>query len=175
MDDTRAQALSRFLVRGALWGVVAAVAMAMEAMLASAALGQGFLTPLYGIASPLVGGKDMMASMMVTHVNLGPLLLGAVIHLLWGALYGVVFALLARQVGLAGPLGLVAGIVYGLVVLGIMALVVLPLVGAGGMPRMVGFSFGVEHIVFGMVLGLWPLLRPAAFARVGRVPGLATR
>ena len=165
MDETRGQTLTPFLLRGALWGVVASLVMALYAMIASAALGQGFLTPLYGIASPLVGGQDMMASMQTLHVNLGPLLVGAIVHMLWGALYGVIFAFLARQFGLAGPVGLVAGVVYGLLVMGFMMLIVLPIVGAGGMPKTVGFSFGVEHALFGLVLGLWPLLRPAAFRR----------
>jgi len=165
MEDTGAHPLTQVLVRGAAWGIVASVAMAMYAMIASAVLGQGFLTPLYGIASPLVGDKDMMASMQMVHINVGPMLLGAIIHMMWGALYGVVFALLARQLGLAGPAGLAAGLVYGLLVMGVMMLVVLPLVGAGGMPKMVGFSFGIEHAIYGMVLGLWPLLRPAEFRR----------
>ncbi len=175
MAETRAQTLTSFLVRGALWGVVASLALAMYAMIASAALGQGFLTPLYGIASPLVGGQDMMASMQTLHVNLGPLLLGALIHMMWGAMYGIVFAFLARQFGLAGPMGFVFGVVFGLVVMAFMMLVVLPLVGAGGMPKTVGFSFGIEHAVFGMVLGLWPLLRPTEFRRTGPGRELATR
>lgn len=165
MEETRGQTLPSFLIRGALWGVVASLAMAMYAMIASAALGQGFLTPLYGIASPLVGAKDMMASMQMVHVNVGPLLVGAGVHMLWGALYGMIFGVLARQFGLAGPTGLIAGIVYGLLVMGFMTLVVLPIVGAGGMPKTVGFSFGIEHAIFGMALGLWPLLRPAEFRR----------
>jgi len=175
MDGTRAGTVGQLALRGAIWGVVASLGMAMYAMIASAALGQGFLTPLYGIASPLVGEKDMMDSLMVVHVNIGPMLLGALIHMMWGALYGVVFALLARQFGLADSAALVGGVAFGLVVLVVMTFVVLPIVGAGGMPKMVGFSFGIEHVIFGMVLGLWPLLRPAEFTRTGQARELATR
>lgn len=175
MDGTRAGTLGQCIVRGAVWGVVASLVMAMYAMIASAAMGQGFLTPLYGIAAPIVGERDMMESMAKVHVNVGPMLLGAIIHMMWGALYGVVFGLLARQFGLSGSAGLVAGIVYGLLVMVVMMVAVLPLVGAGGMPEMVGFSFGVEHVVFGLVLGLWPLLRPAEFARDARATELAPR
>jgi hypothetical protein len=159
MEDTRTQTPAHFLIRGAVWGVIASLAMAMYAM----------------IASPLVGSQDMMASMQMLHVNLGPLLLGALIHMMWGAMYGIVFAFLARQFGLAGPMGFVFGIVFGLLVMAFMMLVVLPLVGAGAMPKTVGFSFGIEHAVFGMVLGLWPLLRPAEFRRTGQARDLATR
>lgn len=159
MEDTRTQTPAHFLIRGAVWGVIASLAMAMYAM----------------IASPLVGSQDMMASMQMLHVNLGPLLLGALIHMMWGAMYGIVFAFLARQFGLAGPMGFVFGIVFGLLVMAFMMLVVLPLVGAGAMPKTVGFSFGIEHAVFGMVLGLWPLLRPAESRRTGQARDLATR
>ena len=86
----------------------------------------------------------------------------------------MIFALLARHFRLAGPLGLVAGIAYGLVVMGVMSPVVLPIVGAGGMPEMVGFSFWIEHALFGVVLGLWPFLRPAESRRDDAPAGLAT-
>jgi len=175
MDGTRTGTFGQFALRGAVWGVVASLMMAMYAMIASAALGQGFLTPLYGIASPLIGEKDMMDSMMMTHISIGPMLLGAAIHMMWGALYGIIFGLVARQLGLAGQVGMLAGIVFGLLVMGVMMVVVLPIVGAGGMPKMVGFSFGIEHVIFGMALGLWPLLRPAEFARPGQARELATR
>ena len=33
----------------------------------------------------------------------------------------------------------------------------------------------IEHVIFGMALGLWPLLRPAEFARPGQARELATR
>lgn len=163
MDHSRSGGSTSLLVRGAVWGLIASLVMAMYAMIASAALGQGFLMPLYGIASPIIGDQDMMKSMQMVHVNVGPMLLGAIVHMMWGALYGIIFAFLARQFGLTGPTGLIAGTVFGLVVMGFMMVVVLPLVGAGAMPKMVGYSFGIEHALFGMVLGLWPLLRPAEF------------
>lgn len=174
MEAVHSRPFLRFLIRGAAWGVVASLAMAMYAMVASAVLGQGLLTPLYGIASPLVGDKDMMASMQGIHINVGPMVLGAVVHMMWGALYGVIFALLARQVGLTGLAGLLAGIAYGLVVMVFMSLVVLPLVGAGSMPKLVGISFGIEHAIYGLVLGLWPLLRPSEFRRDQVSMGAAT-
>ncbi len=174
MDERRSGTYGQFILRGAIWGIVASLVMALYAMIASAGLGQGFLTPLYGIASPIVGGRDMMASMSMVHVNIGPLLIGAIVHMMWGALYGVVFALLARQFGLQGVTGLIAGAVYGLIVMAIMMYIALPIVGAGGMPQTVGFSFGVEHVIFGVVLGLWPLLRPVEFDRARQTQELAT-
>ncbi len=162
----------RLLIVGAIAGMVAGAMMAMYAMIASATfLSQGFFTPLYGIASPLLGPSAMMQSMKQgIYLAAGPALLGLLIHMLWSALYGMIFALIAWATHLRGMLALMGGLVYGLVVLVVMSFIVLPIVGAGTMPAMIGWpSFVVEHLIFGMVLGLWPLLRPAD------VPRLATR
>jgi hypothetical protein len=160
------QSLRRVVVTGLIVGLIAGVMMAMYAMLASATfLGQGFFTPLYGIASPLVGQQAMMASMKAgLYFTVGPALLGLMIHMLWSAFYGVIFGLLARAAHLTGVLGLLAGIIYGGVVMVVMSFVVLPVVGVGSMPHLIGWpSFTIEHLLFGMVLGLWPLLRPQDF------------
>jgi hypothetical protein len=153
----------QFIVKGAIAGLVAGVVMAMYAMVASATfLGQGFFTPMYGIASPIVGPQAMMTSMQQgIYFVAGPALLGPAIHMMWAALYGVIFGLIARAAHLTGAAAVVAGIVYGLLVMLFMSFVVLPIVGAGAMPGMVGWtSFTIEHMVFGLVLGLWPALRP---------------
>jgi hypothetical protein len=162
---------SRLLIAGAIAGMVAGVMMAMYAMIASATfLGQGIFTPLYGIASPLLGPGSMMQSMKLgLYWTTGPALLGLLIHMLWAALFGMVFALLVSFLRVQGMMVLVAGLIYGLVVLLLMSFVVLPIVGAGGMPSTVGWpSFVVEHLIFGMVLGLWPLARPADVARTAQ-------
>ncbi len=154
----------RLLMLGALVGMVAGAMMAMYAMIASATfLGQGFFTPLYGIASPLLGPGAMMQSMKQGfYFAAGPAMLGLIIHMLWSALFGMLFALLASFLRLRGIMALMGGLVYGLVALVIMSFVVLPIVGAGTMPGTIGWpSFVIEHVIFGMVLGLWPLARPA--------------
>ncbi|GAC1447754.1 MAG: hypothetical protein PVSMB4_03810 [Ktedonobacterales bacterium] len=156
----------RFVVTGSIAGMIAGVVMAMYAMLASATvLGQGFFTPLYGIASPLIGPGAMMASMKAgLYFSVGPALLGLMVHMLWSSMYGVVFGFLARALHFAGVGAVIAGIGYGVVVLLVMSLVVLPLVGVGAMTSVIGWpSFTIEHVVFGLVLGLWPVVRPRDF------------
>jgi len=163
----------RFLIIGAVAGMVAGAMMAMYAMIASATfLGQGFFTPLYGIASPLLGPSAMMQSMKQGfYFAGGPALLGLIFHMLWSALYGMIFALLVSFLRLRGMMALMAGLIYGLVILVIMSFVVLPLVGAGMMPTTIGWpSFIVEHLIFGMVLGLWLLARPADVPHVTARP-----
>lgn len=150
---------------GILAGMAAGAAMAMYAMVASAWMGQGFFTPLYGIASPLIGAKEMETSMMRgLHLAVGPALLGALIHMIWSGMYGAAFGLVWTQTGRTGPAALGAGVAYGLAITVVMALVVLPIVGAGAMPGMIGFSFVIEHVLFGLALGMWPSLQPGLFA-----------
>jgi uncharacterized membrane protein YagU involved in acid resistance len=139
----------QFVGKGIATGMIAGIVMGMYAMLASATfLGQGFFTPLYGIASPLIGPQPMTTSMQQgTYFTPGPALLGLVVHMLWAALYGVIFGLLARAAHLTGAPAIVAGLVYGIAVMLAMSLVVLPLVGAGAMPGMVGWpSFTIEPV-----------------------------
>lgn len=172
------QITGRFIVVSAIAGMIAGVVMAMYAMIASAFfLGQGFFTPLYGIASPIIGSEAMMTSMQKgLYFALGPAILGLVIHMMWSALYGVIFGQVVQAAHLTGAPAVVSGIVYGIVVMLFMSFVVLPIVGAGGMPAAIGWvSFTIEHMMFGIVLGIWPIARPQDFALEGRLGQTATR
>jgi hypothetical protein len=145
-------------------GMVAGIVMAMYAMIASATfLGQGFFTPLYGVASPFVGTEAMMTSMKQgLYFALAPALTGLLVHMMWSALYGVIFGLIASRLQLAGTAAVISGMVYGVAVMLVMSFIVLPIVGVGAMPGMIGWpSFTVEHLMFGLALGLWPAVRPA--------------
>jgi hypothetical protein len=160
---------------GALLGAGAAIVMAMYAMIAAATYqGTGFFTPLYHIASAVLDPSAMMRSMEAagggdTFVfSAGPAVVGLSLHLLTGAFWGAVFGLIVSTGRLRGVAGLIAGIVYGLAVMAVMAFVGLPVIAAffgGGepisdMPRLAGWgTFTIEHAIYGAVLGLWPLLR----------------
>lgn len=165
---------------GAFWGVIAAAAMAMFAMLAGATyLGSGFFTPLYHIASTVIEPKPMMTSMQKAmegqsnfYFSVGPAAVGMMIHFATGAAYGIVFALIARAVRLSGGAAVVGGVLYGIGVLLFSSFVALPVAAAlfdGGdpiakMPQMVGWTtFAIEHVVFGAILGLgWLIARREA-------------
>ena len=160
---------------GALIGVAAALVMGLFAMIASATYhGTGFFTPLHHIASALIAPDAMMRSMEAgMHgdtfaISAGPALLGLVLHLATGAFWGAVFGLLVSTEWLRGAGGFLAGVVYGLAVMVVMAFVALPLIASvfgGGepvsdMPKLAGWgTFTIEHAIYGAVLGLWPLLR----------------
>jgi predicted secreted protein len=160
---------------GALLGVVAALVMGMFAMIASATYHDtGFFTPLHHIASALIEPTAMMRSMEAGMagdtfaISVGPALLGLALHLATGAFWGAIFGLIVSTGWLRGVTGLIAGIVYGLAVMLLMAFLALPVIAAafgGGepiseMPRLAGWgTFAIEHAIYGAVLGLWPLLK----------------
>src|SRR5260370_6808067 len=102
----------------------------------------------------------MMSMQQHLYFNLGPVCLGLVIHLLWASLYGIIFSLLIRDFQLRGAKAVMSELLYSVLVMLFMSFVVLPIVGISGMPTMVGWpSFTVEHLLFGLILGLWPMLR----------------
>ena len=173
---------TRTIGMGGVAGLVAAIVMGIYAMVAAATYqGTGFFTPLYHIASPIVGGDPMMASMDAAAggdtftFDVGPALVGAAVHLSWGASWGAGFFALARALRLRGAAALVvAGTVFGLAVMLFMSWLTLPITAAtlgGGkpireMPSVVGWgTFSLEHAIFGVVIGIWAAARRPAAGR----------
>jgi hypothetical protein len=166
--------VARTLAAGAIAGAVAAMAMAAYAMIDSTtAKDAGFWTPLYHIAAPWIGTGEMETSMARAmegsqYFALGPAAAGVATHLAVGATFGALFGVVARVLRLHGAPAVPAGIAYGLVVMVAMGFVGLPIVAevfGGGAPvsemaSTVGWgTFAVEHAIYGVVLGLWPLAR----------------
>lgn len=159
------------LIRGAIYGMVAGMAMAMFAMTASVTYQHhGFFTPLFHISALLGSPEAMMTSVsqaMAGHhfwFAPGPALLGLMIHMATGAAYGMVFVLATQR--LRRSLVIPAGMAYGLAVFVVSSFIGLPvaakLTASGSvitnMAKMVGWStFAVEHLLFGAVLGLLTL------------------
>lgn len=164
--------LIEFLIFGAIAGMIGGVLMAMFTMIATATyLHMGFFTPMYAMVAPLVGRQTLMTSMTdgVFYFALGPAVLGLVIHMMWSALWGIIFGLIARGLHLSGAAAVISGLIYGVVAMLIMAYIVVPIVGAPNLLQMVGWSFVISHLLYGLPLGLWPLVQPQFFT------GLTTR
>ena len=156
---------------GAVAGVIASMMMAAYAMIAAATYqGSGFFTPLYHIASVFISPADMMSSMKSATMGgsnfeffAGAALLGAIIHMMIGAMYGVGFSVLASLAKIRG-MALVAGaVIWGGLVFVISSFVGLPLAAAifnsgdqvTNMAQLVGYgTFLAEHLIFGLFLGL---------------------
>ncbi len=168
------------LARGAGAGLVASIVMGIYAMIASVYNDTGFFTPLYHIASSIGSPAAMMDSMQAagsgdsTFFVGGSALLGLLIHMMVGAMAGVIFVLLVGLRPLARVLIVISGVIYGLLVMAVNSLVVLPLTAAvfgGGDPiadmgKVAGWTtFTVEHVLYGLTLGvlvaMMSTLRPA--------------
>ncbi len=183
---SRGEAIDRAIVPGILAGIVAAAVMGLFAMIAAATYRHLPLsTPLREIAA--LASPDLAvppAQRAAGGGQLGtarePLVFAGAVHLAVGAFFGAVFALAARAARPRGGAALVAGALYGLVVMALMSLVVLPaagrLSGAGepisNLAGTVGWAtFAAAHVLFGLVLGLWLLVRPGDVARDPTAPG----
>jgi len=167
---TSTRSLGRAVVIGAVAGVIASLVMAMYAMGAAWAKDTGFFTPLYHIAS-LWADQDAMMKSMTADMKDGDAftfvgstaLLGAVIHMLTGAMYGAVFGLAVSKLRLGTALLAGLGLVYGAVVFAVSAWIGLPIAAAlfdsgeqiTNMAEMAGWgTFVIEHLLYGLVLGL---------------------
>ena len=169
MPTTDTAPLSTTIRNGAIIGMAAAVGMAMYAMVASATYQHhGFFTPLFHISALTGSPKSMMQSLHAAMsgetfwFTPGAALCGLLIHMITGAMYGIGFALLVRRVRAAGAV-VAAGMAYGagaMVFSGIIGLPVAAAIMSAGntisdMPQMVGWAtFAIEHLLFGMILGI---------------------
>jgi hypothetical protein len=154
---------------GAIGGLVGSLAMAMYAMAISEFVKHtGFFTPLYHIASAFSSPNAMMISMdhamhgQEYYFNGGAAIIGAVVHMMTGAMAGIIFALLVSSTSLRKYPTIVTGAMFGLVVLVINGFIGLPIAShlfGGGHPisdmaKIVGWGhFTVEHLIFGVMLG----------------------
>jgi len=168
MDTTRNQSrFLDFLIAGAIAGMIGGAMMAMFTMIATVTyLGVGFFTPLYVIASPLAGRQVMMTAMHggAFYFTFGPAVLGLVVHMMWSALLGFIFGLIASGLHLQGAIAVIGGMVYGVLVMLVMSFVVAPIVGAPNFFQLLGWpTWTTGHLLFGMVVGLWPVFRPQDF------------
>jgi hypothetical protein len=173
-EDDRS-AMERVAERGIFAGVVASAVMAVFAMVASGTYqGRGFFTPMYHAAFII---DDETMRVAIAQAGSGEpfyffreaFVFGMIAHVLVGGVLGGVFAVVADRVRLHGTRAIVGGLVYGLAVMTVMSLVVLPqaanLFGAGEpisrMGAEVGWpTFAAQFAVFGLVLGSWLFLRP---------------
>ena len=174
---TTRTSLVRTASMGAVAGVIASLMMAAYAMIAAATYqGSGFFTPLYHIASVFISPADMMSSMRSATTGgsnfeffAGPAVLGAVIHMMVGAMYGVGFGVVVSLTRIRGMALVAGGIAWGALVFVVSSFVGLPLAAAilnsgdqiTNMAQLVGYgTFLVEHLIFGLVLGLILFMSP---------------
>jgi hypothetical protein len=149
-------------------GMAAAALMALFSMVAAAGelgvYGRLYLVTAIVEPGPLEVSMAEADAGARAFLEVGGAAAGLAVHLGIGAGFGALFALVARALGFRGPVALAAGALYGLAVMALMGLVVLPAAAgqtAGGQliadaPELLGWPvFAVEHLLYGLVLGLW--------------------
>jgi len=182
-----ASSIDRILVPGILAGMVAAVPMGIFSMIAAATYQhRGFFTPMYHIASLL--GDDTAARSLqeaasgdVFFFVPEPAIFGVAMHLVVGGFFGAIFSVVARAVVarvLPSRASIIAvGVAYALLVMLLMSLVLVPAADAvlSGEERVSSFAsvagwgtFTIQHVIYGLVLGLWPVFRPQDFTSAAR-------
>jgi hypothetical protein len=173
---TRLAGVERAIENGMMAGMAAAVPMAIFAMIASATWQRaGFYTPMYRISSvldrlPLEASlEEAAASSPSFYFYPQPMFAGFAVHLAIGGVFGILFVALVRALRVRGPVNLAAGLLYGLAVAVFMGLAWLPVAAewlGGGRQiaeaaSIVGWpTFLAWHLIYGLGLGTWALLRP---------------
>ena len=150
------------VLTGAIFGVIAAIVLGMYAMMVALVLQGDFWMPMKGIAATFLGEAAMQPGFAI-----GPILVGIIFHLFNGAWLGALFGLITPKLMLGWAI--VAGLAFGLIeALGALWVVV-PLVNPL-MAGMIGLDVHwiVEHLLFGFVLGIYPLARGLQSSRAQR-------
>jgi len=157
---------------GAIGGLAGGLAMAMVMMLVTAVQGMGVFKPLYLIAATVHQPWAMQSG-----AALGPVLVGALLHMMLSISFGLVFsAALAVVPGAGATARVVGGMVWGVLVLAINQSLVLPLVDPAMVTATNGLLFWwiLAHLLFGLVLGTIaltgvPATRQTAVSQPSRV------
>jgi hypothetical protein len=174
-DFTRERPLERIAERGVCAGLGGSAVLGLFAMVASGTYqGRGFFTPMYHAAF-VVDPQTMAASLGQAGAGerfyfvRESFMVGMIIYVLVGGALGGVFGVAGRALHLRGTRALAGGVAYGLAVMALMSLLVLPRVAAmsgagspiGHMGDEVGWPTFVSYfVVFGLVLGAWLYVRP---------------
>jgi len=147
---------------GAIAGLAGGVAMAVVAALLSASMGQDIWHESKRIAAIVYGP----AALAQPGFDLGPVLVGTLIHLIVAALLGAIFGIVTRRwLHLTSDFGtpVLAGLIYGLMIWMVAYFVVLPLLDPALM-ELYAPAFIIQHVVYGVVLGLvYMWLRPLPY------------
>lgn len=169
--------LGRTILIGLISGVVAGIVFVVFEMIVAAIMGNGLFAPLRMIGAIALGQSVLMASSPL----LVPVIVGAVVHMMLSAIYGMVFAAAAHYITMlrrnTASL-LTATTVFGLALWVVNFHVFSPLLFPwfGASPPTVGviahtFSYGTMLGVLLLVFGL-PMAGRGAVPRVGPKPSV---
>jgi len=174
MEDDRTS-LEKVAERGIFAGLIASAVMAVLSMVASVTYqGRGFFTPMYHAAF-IIDANTMRAAIAKAgegepfYFLRETFLFGMIAYVVLGGSLGCLFSVTARRLRLHGTSALLGGLAYGMAVMVVMSLLVLPraadLFGAGEPISKMGAEVGwptfiAQFAVFGLALGCWLFIRP---------------
>ncbi len=140
---------------GVIGGLVGGIVLAMLMMIVTAIMGMGLLRPLYLLAATFHAPWAM-----TNGVDVAPLLVGLMLHMVNSAIFGLIFALLLGAMMSTRSMSLttwaIGGMVLGLLLFAVNQYLVLPIV-APAMATGVGtilIWWLLGHVMYGVVLGL---------------------
>lgn len=152
MDGKRSNAIPTSFVKttskGAIAGVIGAIVMGFSASAYSSVIGGGWSTPMQAVAGVYYKAMAFVGGAGVTAV-------GSFTHLTIGAIFGVIFAILARR--MRSPIWLfVLGILYGTAIWAFMTGVTIPVLDWVMYPRvmLMGAFWFFLHWIYGGFMGL---------------------
>lgn len=148
------------IISGGIAGILAGIAMAMAAMLYSAANGSGFWLPVRSIAATWYGANALVG-------GAGVLIVGVLTHISNSAFWGMIFAAFP-PVRKSTTAALFGGLVWGVVVWTIMSFAVMPWLDPTMYAATVRMEAGwwfVLHLIYGATLVVTPSLIRSGFAR----------
>jgi len=129
------------ILRGSITGLLASVPMGMATMMLGLISGLGFTEPLRLIASALMGQAAFSGTL--------PLVLGLLLHMMTGAVLGILYGLLVKPEVSTPLLGIVFGL--GVWVVATISLGYVAPIMAQNMPY---WLFALAHAVYGLTLAV---------------------
>lgn len=148
----------RHYAAGALAGFIGGIVMAIVAMIVTASMGAGMLMPLKAMAALLLGVDALVG-------GAGAIIVGMMIHFATAIILGLIFAAIIGDARPGAAFGL--GLIYGFGVWIVMTFLILPAANPTMSARvaMMGGWWFVEHLVYGGMLFLLPILHRTPSAR----------
>jgi uncharacterized membrane protein YagU involved in acid resistance len=154
----------RALVRGAVAGVAAGVILTLMMTVMSAAGGKDIWYGIKGASAPFFGARAMLPGLDVV-----PVVVGLVSHLVISAGWGVLFAIVVEGWNRAATL--MTGVLWGFVVWIGMYYFVLPIVGLSSMQDDAPVGRAIAfHLIFSIALTAAYLVYPTLFRRHRSLP-----
>ncbi|MBI3287198.1 MAG: hypothetical protein HYZ68_04035 [Chloroflexi bacterium] len=141
--------------RTVIGGLIAGMVLGMWEMVLEAIIpaGQGFFGPVILIAATVLRNLQDLSPAQQPPLDVLAIILGLMGHMMNSVIFALIFAQVVRRLTQSNVGLIVSGVVYGIVVFGVMWYVILPLIDPV-MLHVNALVFSVGHMMYGLGLGL---------------------